>query len=896
MEITRQQLQQLADIYPSLSLVQQREATLAIQAIEKDFCEKSLYEFVRTFWHVVEPGREMIEGEVLKQICLHLEGITEGDIRNLLVNVPPGPGWIGNKTLTTRGRITIGDIKLGDSILTHKGRFRKITAIHERGNLPILKITTWSGRVIHSSPDHLFLTPFGWIRAEQLSIETNLAAIVPQQDCLPNLIQPHEARLLGYLIGDGSITHTPAFTNMDADTLSDFQHCASLMGFSTSIRKLQKNRATIINLKGGKIVREWLNSHGLLGKNSYQKFIPAKVLASSNETIRNFIGAYWSCDGMIEVRTTRKRGSSFRSNCSTVSYQLAQDIQHALIRLGINGRIRARKVKRDSIKQKSGIYTSYNVEVMREADTALFALMPITERKRKQAELCRQEFVKPIFEDSIVSIEPIGNLPCRCITVEDDESWTWEDVAVHNCSKSLITDVFWPAWLWGPKNLPDKRFLAFSYSADLTLRDNLRFASIIKSQKYQLYWGNRFEVVKDSESKIINSKTGWKLASSTGGMSTGERADYLLVDDPHNVKDGESEAKRESTLLWWREVVPTRLNDPINSSIVVIMQRVHSEDVSGDILDRGLDFCHLMLPMEYDVTRPCQTELGGDWRAEDGELLWDERFPQFVLDDYKKVMGPYAYASQMQQSPSPRGGGIIKREWWGLWDNDYATRLGMTNPRDDVLVFPPFEFVLGVVDPAYTEKQQNDPSGMVVLGVWRDEKGLAKIMLAYAWEKRLTLHGPPVFSTDTTAQKRAKMGLVEWVDKTCRDYGVNKLLIEAKASGLSLIQELGRLFYGAPYDIEGVNPKAQDKVARTHASVPTYSQGMVYAPDKAWADAVIIQHEQFPNAKHDEYVDVMNYGIAWLRNSGILLRPAEQKIVDDEEMAPLKNLEPLYTV
>src|SRR5262249_1600910 len=160
-------------------------------------------------------------------------------------------------------------------------------------------------------------------------------------------------------------------------------------------------------------------------------------------------------------------------------------------------------------------------------------------------------------------------------------------------SKSLTTACFWPAFLWGPMNRPEMRFIDSSYSGGLTIRDNQRLLRIIQSTEFQELWGDRFQMDLTGSIKLTNNKTGWKLATSVGGIGTGERSDVFLIDDPHNVKEAESEAKILEACRYFTEVVPTRLNDPISSAIVVIMQRVSEGDVSGEILSPNLGYVHL---------------------------------------------------------------------------------------------------------------------------------------------------------------------------------------------------------------------------------------------------------------------------------------------------------------
>src|SRR5262249_45827873 len=161
----------------------------------------------------------------------------------------------------------------------------------------------------------------------------------------------------------------------------------------------------------------------------------------------------------------------------------------------------------------------------------------------------------------------------------------------------------------------------FSYSASLTERDNGRFLQLIQSDKYKFLWGNKFTLREEGKIKVSNDKTGWKLASSVGGVGTGERGTRVILDDPSNVKEAESEVVRAETLRWFRESMSNRLNDMETSAIVIIMQRVHEDDVSGCILVNNMNYTHLMIPMEYDEGRHCETEIGwSDPRTEEGEL------------------------------------------------------------------------------------------------------------------------------------------------------------------------------------------------------------------------------------------------------------------------------------
>jgi predicted phage terminase large subunit-like protein len=344
--------------------------------------------------------------------------------------------------------------------------------------------------------------------------------------------------------------------------------------------------------------------------------------------------------------------------------------------------------------------------------------------------------------------------------------------------------------------------------------------------------------------------------------------------------------KRESINLTFRESLPTRLNNPDSSAIIVIMQRLHEDDTSGVILSGDYGYEHLCLPMRFDPARKCTTSIGfEDPRTEEGELLFPERFPDWVVDRDEAIMGPIATAGQMQQSPIPRGGSIIKRDYWQLWEDEK---------------YPAFEFVLASADTAYTEKEENDPTGFSIWGVFREGKfGYPRVMLMWAWAKHCELHGKPIEKrpgeTKRAFDQRSMptWGVVEWIAYSCRRFQVDKLLIEAKASGLTVAQEMQRLYREDGWSIQLVKPVG-DKVARAHAVEPSFAAGLVFAPDEDWAEKVIAQAEVFPKGKHDDLVDSATQALQFLRQSGLIAHNFEEDAADRDERLFRPEPKPLY--
>lgn len=460
--------------------------------------------------------------------------------------------------------------------------------------------------------------------------------------------------------------------------------------------------------------------------------------------------------------------------------------------------------------------------------------------------------------------------------------------------KSMLVNVFWPAWEWSAAGLSGLRYVTFSYAAHLTERDNGKFRDLLRSRDFQELWGHAVKLTEDGKIRIANSATGWKFASSVKGVGTGERGDRVILDDPHNVKEGESEAVRSETVRWVREGMSNRLNNMQKGVIVVIMQRVHEGDVSGALISDDLGYVHLMIPMEYDPMRRCGTVIGWeDWRHESGELAWAERFTAKTVEEIRRTLGPYAYAGQYQQTPEPRGGGIFKRDWWQLYKLD---------PKGKP-VQPP-HFMVASLDPAYSNREENDPSGFSVWGVFKDVDGRDKIALIYAWEKHLDLHGVDVAKVEgeskasLISRSKPAWGLVEWVANDCTRLQVDLLLIESGPAGASVTQEIRRLHRSHKWGVQEVSPNGLDKRSRAYSVQHLFADQMIFAPDRDWAEMLISQFAKFRGlpGDRDHLVDTGTQALRYLRDNGLAVR-REEKLEDERDKARyVRPLEPLYDV
>ncbi len=424
-------------------------------------------------------------------------------------------------------------------------------------------------------------------------------------------------------------------------------------------------------------------------------------------------------------------------------------------------------------------------------------------------------------------------------------------------SKSSMLVAFDP-WVWAQKEATDTsgpgvQFLHASYAQNLSIRDSVKTRRMIESPWYKKYWGDRVSITTDQNTKtrFDNNQGGYRLATSVGGTLTGEGGGIIIIDDPENAVDMQSDAIRQTTLEWFDNSLSTRLNNPRTGAMILVMQRLHEEDLTGHILssDAGSDWVHLMLPMRYEADRAAvlyPNVIGwSDPREEEGELLTPERYDEVSVSRLERQLGPFGAAGQLQQRPEPKGGGILKRDYWKDWESEN---------------YPSVSYVLASIDTAYTTKEENDYSAMTIWGVFQDDNDVPRVMLMNAWRDKLEFHE-----------------LVEKIAVTNKKFKVDHLLIENKASGLSVAQEIRRVHGYEDWGVQLIDPKGQDKVARAYSVQHLFADDLVYAPTNfSWADMVITECASFPKGRNDDLVDCTTQALRFLRNTGMLVRGSER--------------------
>lgn len=404
-------------------------------------------------------------------------------------------------------------------------------------------------------------------------------------------------------------------------------------------------------------------------------------------------------------------------------------------------------------------------------------------------------------------------------------------------SKSTMIGVMYPAWLWGPGGQAHHRYIGAAHEQGLAVRDSRLMRELVTSPWYQERWPTALKGDQNEKLYFENEGRGFRQACAVSSM-TGRRGHTVAWDDPLSPAKAHSEPARKEATRILTETVPTRLNDPIESAIIIVMQRVHEKDPSGYIITEGLGYEHLCIPMEYEP-RPNKSTIGWkDPRTEPGELLSPERFPQSVIDRDKKAMGSYAWAGQMQQRPAPLGGGMFKGEWWRYYDSP-----------------PPIVWRGIWADTAQKTKEANDYSVFQCWGATEDGRAVLLDQIRGKWEAPELLEQARAF----WAKHKAVIGMGS----------LRSLSIEDKVSGTGLIQTLRR--EGVP--VQGIQRgPGQDKTTRAMDAIPSIEAGLVWIPrNTPWLSDFLEETAAFPNGAHDDQVDPLCDAV-----SSVILRTGQK--------------------
>ncbi len=411
--------------------------------------------------------------------------------------------------------------------------------------------------------------------------------------------------------------------------------------------------------------------------------------------------------------------------------------------------------------------------------------------------------------------------------------------------KSICTSVAFVAWALGHDS--SLRFLCVSYSDGLAVELARQFRMVVESDWYKRIFP-AMHLRKESRAECITTHSGGRVALSVGGSVTGRGADFIIIDDPLKAEDGASETARKNLIDWYDGTLSTRLNDKARGVIILVMQRLHEDDLAGYLMRRS-PWHHLNLPAIALENQTVAIGLGEAYHRKQGEILHPARESQEILERIKKEVGSLRFSAQYQQSPIPLEGNIIKRAWFRTYDSAPSRGRGVS--------------IVQSWDIATTTDERSDYSvcttwvmkskDYYLLDVWRGQ-------VEYPTLRRKVINHALAHMAQT-------------------------VLIEKAGPGLQLVQDLRQESKPQFPKPLGIVPQG-DKLVRMEGQTPRLEARHVLLPkDAPWLAPFLQELLAFPRGRHDDQVDSVSQFLSWAwnragRSCGI---PAAPKLIEIDD-------------
>ena len=395
--------------------------------------------------------------------------------------------------------------------------------------------------------------------------------------------------------------------------------------------------------------------------------------------------------------------------------------------------------------------------------------------------------------------------------------------------KSLLASVAFPAWCLGHD--PGLRLLCVSYAQDLADQLARDCRRIVASAWYRRLFATRLSASKTAVQEFVTTAQGHRLAVSVGGALTGRGADIVVIDDPLQPEAALSRTQRQAVNEWYDHTLYSRLNDKRSSAIVLVMHRLHQDDLTAHVLaQEAWEVVSLPAVAAAAECHAIDTRHGPRrWLRQAGEALHAGREPLAVLDHIRQTIGEYNFAGQYQQCPAPLGGGLVRRGWFRHYPPD-----GLPAAFDRVV-------------------QSWDTASRAT--------ELADYSVCTSWG----IAGRDLYLLDVLRRRMEYPELKRAVRAQCERFAADVVLIEDQASGIPLIQELTEEGLWA---VTRYRPQA-DKIMRLNAQTAIIENGFVHLPEAApWLAQYLDELTNFPNARHDDQVDSTAQALDWLKRAG----------------------------
>ena len=403
-------------------------------------------------------------------------------------------------------------------------------------------------------------------------------------------------------------------------------------------------------------------------------------------------------------------------------------------------------------------------------------------------------------------------------------------------TKSEFASIYFPAYMLGLNS--KLKIIQATHTTELATGFGRKCKALVDSPGYKTIFEDT-KVSPDSKAagRWATTDGGEYFAAGVGAAITGRGADLLIIDDPHSEQDALSPTAMENCYEWYTSGPRQRLQP--GGRIVVVMTRWSTKDLTAEVLKK-------------------QTEANSDqWEVvefpaifDDGKVLWPNFWSEDELLKVKSSLPVAKWNAQWLQKPTSAEGAIIKREWWKMWEEDKP---------------PECEYVLQSYDTAFLKSETADYSAISTWGVFYKNED----------------SGPSLILLDCKKGRWEFPDLKRIAMESFSEHNPDVVLIEAKASGLPLTQELRKMGIPVINFSPGGRRSGQDKVSRVHACAPMFESGLVWRPDFQWAEEMVEECASFPFGDNDDLVDSMSQAILRFREGGFIRHPSDEDWDED---------------
>ena len=394
-------------------------------------------------------------------------------------------------------------------------------------------------------------------------------------------------------------------------------------------------------------------------------------------------------------------------------------------------------------------------------------------------------------------------------------------------TKSEFASFLFPAWMIG-KN-PNMKIIQATHTTELAVNFGRKTKNLIEREDYQEIFNTRLAADSKASGRWDTDRGGMYYAVGVGSNLAGRGGDLIIIDDPHSEQTAMSNNGFDDAWDWYTGGPRQRLQP--GGAIILVMTRWSEKDMTGQ----------LIRAQAKDATADQWEIVELPAIMESGKACWPEYWPLEDLETVKASIPPSKWNAQYQQHPTGEESSILKREWWKRWEKTSI---------------PSLEYVIQSYDTAFSKRETADYSAITTWGVFRpNEAGQAGLILLDSKKGRWDFPELKQIALDSYKF---------WEPET--------VIIEAKASGMPLTHELRNM--GIPV-VNFTPSRGTDKLSRVHSVSPLFESGMIWAPDKKWADELIEECAAFPNGEYDDLVDSTTQALMRYRQGNFVQLPSD---------------------